>query len=57
MIEKLDTWSSNPEFQRQMAIARRQVSAAAEQMRLDSPALRDRMNALHEHARDMTRLD
>ncbi|RZU41470.1 PDZ domain-containing protein [Edaphobacter modestus] len=57
MMAKLDAWSSNPEFQRQMAVARRQVSAAAEQMRLDSPALRDRMNALHEHVRDMTRLD
>jgi membrane-associated protease RseP (regulator of RpoE activity) len=57
MIAKLNAWSSDPQFQRQMAIARRQVDAAAQQMRLNSPELRDRMNTLHEHVRDMMRLD
>jgi hypothetical protein len=57
MKAKLVVWSNNPEFQRQMLIARRQVMAAAGQMRLDSPEVRDRMNALQQQMRNVLRLD
>jgi membrane-associated protease RseP (regulator of RpoE activity) len=57
MLAKLDTWSSNPEFQRQIEIARRQVMEAADRMRQEQPALRDRLNNLHDQLHTMVRLD
>jgi hypothetical protein len=46
MIARLETFAANPEFQRQLEMARRQVEAAAEAARrqLLSPELRLRMN-------------
>lgn len=57
LTAKLDAWSSNPEFQRQMEEARRQVMAAADRMRAERPALRDRINALHDQMCNVVRLD
>jgi membrane-associated protease RseP (regulator of RpoE activity) len=57
MLAKLDTWSNNPQLRGQMEQARQQVAAAAARMRMDSPEVRDRMNALHQQMRNMMRLD
>lgn len=59
MMAKLDALSGDPEFRRQMEMARRQVAAAAEAMRqrADSPELRQKMDLLHEQMRNMMRLD
>jgi membrane-associated protease RseP (regulator of RpoE activity) len=59
MMAKLEAWSTNPEFQRQMETARRQVQAAAEaaRMRMNSPEFQEKMDALRCQMRDMMRLD
>ena len=59
MMAKLDAWSNNPEFQRQMEMARRQVQAAADaaRMRMDSPEFRQKMEELHQQMRNMMRLN
>jgi len=59
MMAKLDAWSNNPEFQRQMEMARRQVQAAAEaaRQRMNSPEFQQKMDALRCQMRDMMRLD
>lgn len=59
MMAKLDAWSTNPEFQRQMETARRQVQAAAEaaRQRMNSPEFQQKMDALRCQMRDMMRLD
>jgi hypothetical protein len=47
MIARLEAFAANPEFDRQMEMARRQVAAAAEAARqklLSSPEFRQRMN-------------
>jgi membrane-associated protease RseP (regulator of RpoE activity) len=47
MIARLEAFAANPEFDRQMEMARRQVAAAAEAARqklLSSPEVRQRMN-------------
>jgi hypothetical protein len=59
MMAKLDAWSNNPEFQRQMEMARRQVQAAADAARanMNSPDFQQKMDALRCQMRDMMRLD
>lgn len=57
MMAKLDLWSSSPEFRRQMEVAQQQVMAAADRMRAESPALRDRINAAHQRMDNLVRLD
>ncbi len=59
MIAKLDAWSSNPEFQHEMEMARRQVQAAADaaRLRMDSPEFRQKMEELRCQMRDMMRLN
>jgi C-terminal processing protease CtpA/Prc len=59
MMAKLDAWSNNPEFQRQMEMARRQVQAAADAARanMNSPEFQQKMDALRCQMRDMMRLD
>ena len=59
MMAKLDAWANNPEFQRQMEMARREVQAAADaaRMRMDSPEFRQKMEELHQQMRNMMRLN
>jgi hypothetical protein len=59
MMAKLDAWAGNPEFQRQMETARRQVQAAADAacQRMDSPEFRQKMDELRLQMRNMMRLD
>jgi membrane-associated protease RseP (regulator of RpoE activity) len=59
MMAKLQTWSSNPEFQRQIETAQRQVQAAAEaaRERMNSPEFQQRMDRLRMQMRDMMQLD
>jgi C-terminal processing protease CtpA/Prc len=59
MIAKLQTWSANPDFQRQMETAQRQVQAAAEaaRERINSPEFQEKMDRLRVQMRDMMRLD
>ncbi|MBS1800272.1 MAG: PDZ domain-containing protein [Acidobacteria bacterium] len=59
MMAKLQAWSSNPEFQRQMETAQRQVQAAADatRQRMNSPELQQKMEHLHIQMRDMMQLD
>jgi|UPI00047EE908 serine protease Do len=57
MMATFDSWSTNPQFARQMELARKQVRAAAVRMREESPALRDRINALHGQMQNVVRLD
>ncbi len=59
MMARLDAVSGDPEFRRQMEMAHRQLSAAADAMRqrVDSPELRQKMDLLHEQMRNMMRLD
>jgi serine protease Do len=59
MMAKLDAWSNNPEFQREMETARRQVQAAADAARLqmDSPEFRQKMEELRCQMRNMMRLN
>ena len=59
MMAKLDAWADNPEFQRQMDVARKQVQAAAESARqsVNSPEFRQRMDDLRCRMREMMRLD
>jgi len=59
LMARLDAWSNNPDFRRQMQIAHRQVAAAAQaaRLRVDSPEFREKVTALHAQVRDMMRLD
>jgi membrane-associated protease RseP (regulator of RpoE activity) len=59
MMAKLDAWSANPEFQREMETARRQVEAAADaaRQRMASPEFRQKMEELRCQMRNMMRLD
>ncbi|MEG9438858.1 PDZ domain-containing protein [Edaphobacter sp. HDX4] len=57
MKAKLDLWSINPEFRRQMQLARQQVTAAADRMRAEPPALRDHVQAVHAKLDNVVRLD
>lgn len=53
MSAKFNDWSSDPQVQRQLDIARRQLTSAMETARLqmDSPELRNRMNSLRDQMR------
>lgn len=59
MMAKLQMWSSNPEFQRQIETAQRQVQAAAEatRQRMNSPEFQKKMDQLRMQMRDMMQLD
>lgn len=57
MMAKLNAWSGDPQFRRQMVLARQQVAAAAARMRMDSPEVRDRINALHQQMQNVMQLD
>jgi membrane-associated protease RseP (regulator of RpoE activity) len=58
MMAKLEAWGTNPEFQRQMQMARHQVEAAADAARLraDSPEF-CQVRELRYQLRDMMRLN
>jgi hypothetical protein len=53
MSAKFNDWSSDPQVQRQLDVARRQMTSAMETARLqmDSPELRNRMNSLRDQMR------
>jgi len=57
LVARLDAWSSNPDFHRQMEIARQQVMEAANRMRSEQPALQNSLNTLHAQLHNMVRLD
>jgi len=59
MMAKLQTWSANPDFQRQMEVAQKQVLAAAEaaRLRMNSPEFQEKIDRLRMEMRDMMRLD
>jgi membrane-associated protease RseP (regulator of RpoE activity) len=59
MMARLQTWSANPDFQRQMETAQKQVQAAAEaaRLRMNSPEFQEKMDRLRMQMRDMMRLD
>jgi C-terminal processing protease CtpA/Prc len=59
MMAKLQVWSANPDFQRQMEQAQKQLRAAAEAARdrMNSPELQQQMDKLRMQMRDMMRLD
>jgi membrane-associated protease RseP (regulator of RpoE activity) len=57
MMAKLNAWSGDPQFRRQMVLARQQVAAAAARMRMNSPEVRDRINALQQQMRNVMQLD
>jgi hypothetical protein len=59
MIAKVEAWSANPEFQRQMETARKQVQAAADaaRERMDCPEFRRKMDALRMQMQDLTRMN
>ena len=59
MMAKLQMWSANPEFQRQMETAQRQVQAAAAAARetMNSPELQQQLDRVRVQMRDMMRLD
>jgi hypothetical protein len=59
MIAKLDVWSANPDFQRQIETARLQLraAAAAARERMNSPEFKQQMDKVRVQMRDMIRLD
>lgn len=59
LMAKLQMWSSNPDFQRQIETAQQQVraAAAAAQERMNSPEIQQQMDRLRTQMRDMMRLD
>jgi C-terminal processing protease CtpA/Prc len=59
MMAKLKTWSANPEFQRQIETAQKQVRAAAEAARdrTNSPEFQQKMDHLRMQMRDIMQLD
>jgi membrane-associated protease RseP (regulator of RpoE activity) len=59
MMAKLQAWSANPDFQRQIETAQKQVQAAADaaRERMNSPEFQQKMDRLRMQMRDMMRLD
>jgi membrane-associated protease RseP (regulator of RpoE activity) len=59
MMAKLQMWSSNPDFRRQIELAHAQVSAAAvaARERVSSPELQMQIDRLRMQTRDLIRLD
>ena len=59
MMAKLHAWSANPEFQRQIETAQRQVraAAAATRERVNSPEFQQKMDRFRMQMRDLMQLD